>query len=89
MIDIPYGHYCTIKDGFLSECLQATTEAILNGTLIPDNATNGDMIKVMFPQLKIRILPDMVIVFGEDYEFQHHYPIEWWNSPYKRGETDE
>lgn len=55
---------------------------------IPDNATNGDMIKAMFPQLKIRILPDMVIVFGEDYAFQHHYPIDWWNSPYKRGKTE-
>jgi len=51
--------------------------------IINDASTNGDVIKTMFPQLKINIFPDMVIVFGEDYVFQHHYPIEWWNAPYK------
>ena len=47
------------------------------------NVTNGDVIKTMFPQLKVNIFPDMVIVFGEDYIFQHYYPIEWWNAPYE------
>jgi hypothetical protein len=83
IIDIPYGHYCTIKDGFLSECLQATTEAILNGTPIPDKATNGDVIKTIIP---------MEDYYGKMAKYYYHciewdYP-EWWNSPYKRGETE-
>lgn len=51
--------------------------------IIDDASTNGDIIKTMFPRLKIRILPEMVMVFGENYEFQHNYPIEWWNAKYK------
>ena len=51
--------------------------------IINDTSTNGDIIKTMFPQLEIRILLDRVIVFDEDYTFQLHYPIEWWNTKYK------
>jgi hypothetical protein len=35
VIDIPYGHYLTIKDGFLNECIKSTTEAIVKGTPLP------------------------------------------------------
>lgn len=35
LIDIPYGHFLTIKDGFLNECIKSTTEAIVNGTILP------------------------------------------------------
>lgn len=35
VIDIPYGHYLTIKDGFLNECIKSTTEAIVNGKILP------------------------------------------------------
>lgn len=35
VIDIPYGHYLTIKDGFLNECIKSTTEAIVNGIILP------------------------------------------------------
>lgn len=96
MIDIPYGHYCTIKDGFLSECLQATTEAILNGTPIPDNATNGDMIKALFPNAKISLLKSetekakVAVEWGFE-PLPSYYNLfyeDWWNAPYKRGETE-
>ena len=35
VIDIPYGHYLSIKDGCLKDCIKATTEAIVNGTILP------------------------------------------------------
>ncbi len=35
VIDIPYGHYLTIKDGHLKDCIKATTEAIAKGTPLP------------------------------------------------------
>ncbi len=35
VINISYGHYLTIKDGFLNECIKSTTEAIVKGTILP------------------------------------------------------
>ena len=34
VLDIPYGLYLSIKDGFLKDCIKATTEAILNGEVL-------------------------------------------------------
>ena len=52
---------------------------------IPDNVTNGDMIKAMFPNLKITVCEFYVQVIGETYEFCNTYPLKWWNAEYKRG----
>lgn len=41
VIDIPYGHYLTIKDGFLNECIKSTTEAIVNGTPLEQMLDNA------------------------------------------------
>ena len=40
--------------------------------LIPDNATNGDVIKALFPQLEC------------DY-WCPRFADDWWNAPYKAG----
>lgn len=48
--------------------------AIIN---IPNNATNGDVIKIMFPN-ECQILKDM-------FDFFDH---TWCNASYKRGDTD-
>jgi hypothetical protein len=101
IIDIPYGHYCTIKDGFLSECLQATTEAIVNGVEIPDNATNGDMIKALFPNAEFdNAMPftdgrwETMNLDTENRTRAIYKPTQlrtyadWWNSPYKKGDTE-
>ncbi len=42
---------------------------IANGTLLPDNATNGDIIKTLFPKDYINIYDRSV--------------SSWWNTPYK------
>ena len=44
---------------------------------IPDNATNGDVIKALFKPNHVERTDDNVIV--ENYDFNK----EWWNSPYK------
>ena len=60
---------------------------ILNGTPIPDNATNGDVIKAMFPKVKFEEYEDEVhhcIIawfFGDFYTGS--FPWTWWNTPYK------
>ena len=64
-------------------------KAIKNGTPIPDNATNGDVIKAMFENN----------VFAEDeYEDEDGvtwidmisdngmtFEMDWWNTPYQKG----
>ena len=51
---------------------------------IPDNATNGDMIKAMFPNVPVKIFEDMnTVIFGNA-----QFDLEWWNAPYKRGNLD-
>ena len=51
-------------------------------TIIPSNATNGDVIKVMFPHYDIEIEEHKgyVRVFYEN--FYTTYPLRWWNAPY-------
>ena len=46
-----------------------------NGFIFPENPTNGDMIKAMFPNI--------------DTSFSNIIELNlWWNAPYKRGETE-
>lgn len=58
-----------------------------NAIIVPKNATNGDMIKAMFPNLRITICSEAkptpyVMVIGEHYEFNNTYPLDWWDAPY-------
>ena len=66
---------------------QATiTDAIRNGTPISDNATNGDMIKAIFPNAKIDInemLGVSGIVFVDSENEIIPISQDWRNAPYK------
>jgi len=53
-------------------------KAIVNGTVLPDNATNGDVIKALFKPKWIRRMDDVV---REEYEFD----AVWWSAPYQKG----
>ena len=53
---------------------------------IPDNATNGDVIKALFPRIKIKKFPTFLrVIEGEEYIPMTY---DWWNAPYKRGEAE-
>ncbi len=50
---------------------------------IPDNATNGDAMKMLF---KVNPILDnqtdiMIVAFPDG--FALYVPVEWWNAPYK------
>ena len=54
---------------------------------IPNGATNGDMIKTMFPNIEIEGIGGEIIKciavqigFGTSY-----FALDWWNAPYKGG----
>lgn len=52
---------------------------------IPNGATNGDMIKTMFPYIEIEGIGGEIkciaaqIGFGTSY-----FALDWWNAPYKK-----
>ena len=59
--------------------IKTCIEKIANGTPIPNNATNGDIIKAMFPNLVNSNL-DLVDVLNN--------AKSWWDAPYKRGDEN-
>ena len=63
--------------------LRIVNDALQNGTPIPDNATNGDVVKTMFPNTEIMITDERV--FLRDGTIVMIYPLIWWNSPYQKG----
>ena len=59
-----------------------------NGTFIPGNVTNGDVIKALFPDARVDDYDydeDPVIdVYGMDDTEYITFRKNWWNSPYKK-----
>lgn len=49
----------------------------------PRNATNGDMIKAMFPNAKVSVFVKEVGVKGLD--TYSTFTKKWWNAPYEGG----
>ena len=57
----------------------------VNAISIPENATNGDMIRAMFPNAKIYASQSLksvnvVTEYGLDAQV---FDLSWWNAPYK------
>ena len=54
--------------------------SILNGTVLPNNPTNGDVIKAMFPNVN-------VFKNGEDVGIEIDgftmFSLSWWDAPYE------
>ena len=53
---------------------------IHNAIIIPDGATNGDMIMAMFPNAKANVFVKEVGVKGLD--TYSTFTKKWWNAPY-------
>ncbi len=66
--------------------LKEWIDLMASGKLVvtPDNATNGDMIKALFPNTKIQEGERYTIwdVGTDNVSFWNN----WWNAPYKRGD---
>ena len=56
----------------------------VNAIEIPDNATNGDMIKAMFPKAPIKYEEFLIkIHFYEPAKIDITFHKCWWDAPYK------
>jgi len=65
--------------------------SIAEGIPIPDNATNGDMIKMMFPYYSyerndyVQSIEDYIVDCMECMEHDLYFAYDWWNAPYQKG----
>ena len=58
----------------------------VNAIEIPENATNGDVIKLLFPQIEVKTVNLLVEVFyldSNDRDTETDFYANWWNAPYK------
>ena len=69
-------------------------DVIKNGTPIPDNATNGEIIEALYPNAEFSLYSDIVDrvamnirVNGTEYEI--HFDEDWWDSPYQKEDKNE
>lgn len=82
-----YHHKCLIDMEFDEN--ETYIENLKNRSIIlPDNATNGDVIKIMFPNSKTwEVTRDDVhcayIEFKDICEIKS-FPLSWWYAPYKK-----
>lgn len=57
---------------------------------IPENPTNGSLVKSMFPSVVIRVVTEsqIGISFFDNQNEITWIPIEWWNAPYRMESED-
>ena len=82
-------------DGYMSYSQsQINGESTVNAIPIPDNATNGDMIKAMFPNQTISCVIPITDRNGAKFyrttiNGATDFTEDWWNAPYnKEGEKE-
>ena len=72
---------------------------IVHGTPIQDNASNGDVIKAMFPDAEIRFLTTLSGIHTVAVDFMDNmldqsycmytFNFDWWNAPYQKENKNE
>ena len=71
-------NYLLVKNGMGDD----VHRAVANGTPILDNATNGDMLKIMFPNIENQMI-DLVMRCGTSIKRIEN--DTWMNLPYQKG----
>lgn len=56
----------------------------VNAIPIPEGATNGDMIKVMFPSVEVKEKNNCYEVYFGIGTASQYFNHQWWNAPYKK-----
>lgn len=87
VIDIPKEAYKNLLNNysFSSEEIPIISLAIATGTPLPNDATNGDVIRAAFPKAEV-IEKRAVVMVGISRMIV--FDLDWWNAPYKVGDTD-
>ena len=77
LIDIPKENYKEMCEYGNERVDFDLKRMIHNGTPIPDNATNGQVIQTLFKPNRV----ERTNVIVEEYTFNN----DWWNAPYQKG----
>lgn len=93
IIDIPEEIYKASQtvDVKYEDTIQIPLEVIANGTPIPDIASNGDIVQMMFPYYSyerndyVQSTEDYIVDSMECMEHDLYFAYDWWNSPYQKG----
>ena len=87
IIDIPEDVYVARKHGEISPWVTGTIlDAVEQGTPIPDNATNGDIMNVMFDIVEDKHQDKGTInLYFFDLDIAIVVSLDWWNTPYQKG----
>ena len=59
-------------------------DCLKNGIIVPENATNGDVMKAVFPSTVKEVLGRFVysIITIDSSGNKHSYSKDWWDAPY-------
>ena len=84
VIDISEEEYIRICD---EPCTELAL-AVRNGTVFPDNPTNGDMIKALFPlsdYFEMEQIKEVkyVTVWFHNSKVSHDFAWDWWIAPFE------
>ena len=75
-----YGRLATLIDNIVEEMVQETQT--VDAIEIPKNITNGDMIKIMFPNIEIEGIGGEIKCIAAK-NGTSYFALDWWNAPYK------
>lgn len=81
-----YNYITNLKDGITDfKTTQKLYKFIKDGLEISDDATNGDLLKILFPEIIIGFFSGDVIgvYFYKEQSEPIIFDVSWWNSPYK------
>ena len=88
IVDIPKDVYARLFDNGIQDNEIAVDDicemarSLRHGTPIPDNATNGDTIISLYPNLKYTIQNNRVVT---TIGLASSFDLDWWNAPYQKG----
>ena len=92
VIKIPENEYRYIKEIYeKNDNIESTYSYIYHGTPLPENTTNGDIIKTMFSNMKVGFITESQIgvYFTKNASYATVFDLNWWNAPYKEVKADE
>ena len=69
--------------GWLKELKQLREQEHCKDIEIPNGATNGDMIKTMFPNIEIEGIGGEIKCIATQ-NGTSYFALDWWNAPYKK-----
>ena len=94
VIEIDEELYTALMNGYEEPYSRQFSDCVHSGTVLPDNPTNGDIIKAMFPYIEVRDKCNMyysvdIENLSEDARLNTvGFRKDWWNAPYERSTDD-